>query len=1006
MNNSDNNDPSYYVGIGASAGGLEALQEIVQRLPNNSGAAFIIVQHLSPDFKSVMDELLGRLTDMPVVNTVDGVRIEKDTIYLIPASKNMMAAEGKLLLVDQMPNKGMNFPIDIFFRSLAEDQHHRSIAIVLSGTGTDGSRGISAIKEVGGLVIVQEPDSAKFNGMPFTAVKTGLADFVVIPEKIPEKIIQYITHPLSSDVEKSLIKNIEDSDGALLEIFSLLKENSEIDFAQYKSSTVFRRIERRITINGLESLQEYHTFLLKNPREISILAKDMLIGVTRFFRDSDAFDTLEKKIIPDIIRRTPRDEPIRVWVAGCSSGEEAYSIAILFDEGMQAQQTSREIKIFATDVDPDAISEASAGQFNINARDDISEDRLRRYFTEKEDYLLIAPEIRQMVVFATHNLTRDPPFSNTQLSICRNVLIYFQPKTQQRILSMLHFSLQKNGYLFLGSSETLGDLKQYFSVIGERERIYQKLSNARIAPTPAGSLDKLDRRAVKTSNVDQIIRNYQQTHRQQHNTTVLEQLVADYSPPCIVLDNEYNVLHVYGDVGKYTQSLKSGRFSANINDFILPELATAVSTALSRAVDQEDNVQYDQVQYRDTSGTTLSLSLRVRYIRASSATLPVLALLFSNREEIDNTPASEAIVYDIENQNQQRILDLETQLKKKQEHLQVTVEELETTNEELQSSNEELLAANEELQSTNEELQSVNEELYTVNSEFQEKIDELTRAHNDLDKILKSIDMGIIFLDTAMLIRKYSPAATKFVNLLPSDVGRPFHHISHDLDYTSLLHDISYVIDTNKSIEKQVAVGNEEHVLINIVPYYSDERVSEGCVLTLTDVTEIKRLEGRLYESYDQLRGTINSALLHKKKPLRILIVDDDQDDAFLIEKALRNTTNIAKNYEIFCVNSYQDAIKTLSRDFYDICFLDFVLDQNDAFALIHELGSDINLPGFILLSGALREDMYQTAIEHGVYDVIDKKDLSPLLLEKSVRHTLRHKETEIYLSQQQNTIS
>ena len=998
--NSPDNAPNYYVAIGASAGGLEALQELIKRLPSDSDAAFIIIQHLSPDFKSVMDELLGRLTKMSVVNATDGVHIEKNTVYLIPPSKIMMTAEGRLLLVDRMPDKGVNFPIDIFFRSLAEDQHHRSIAVVLSGTGTDGSRGISAIKEVGGLVIVQTPESAKFDGMPNAAIKTGLADVVASASEIPQKIIQYITHPLSSGKDQSLIKNIEDSDGALLEIFSLLKEESDIDFAQYKSSTVFRRIERRITVNGLETLQEYHTLLLKNPREITILAKDMLIGVTRFFRDPEAFEILEKRIIPDILNNTPRNEPIRAWIAGCSSGEEAYSIAILFDEAMRAQRSSREIKIFATDVDPDAIAEASSGKFNANAHEDLSEERLKRYFSVNEDHLQIAPEIRQMVVFATHNLTRGPPFSNTQLTLCRNVLIYFQPKTQQRILSMLHFSLQKNGYLFLGSSETLGELKHFFSVTDERNRIYQKTSNTRIATSTIKPIGAPERRPQQQSSVEQIIRNYHQSHRQQHNTSVLENLVSDYVPPCIVLDSEHNVIHVYGDVSNYTQSLRPGRFSANINDCIIPELVTAVSTALSRAIDQEDNVQYDQVHYRSADGTMLSLSLRVRYIPGAAAAPPLLAVIFSNQEQVDENDANTGIVYDIDNQNQQRILDLEVQLKKKQEHLQVTVEELETTNEELQSSNEELLAANEELQSTNEELQSVNEELYTVNSEFQEKIDELIRAHNDLDNILKSIDMGIIFLDTAMLIRKYSPAATKFVNLLPSDIGRPFHHISHEIDHTALLHDLSAVIESSQPIEKEASTKSGDHILINITPYYSDEKFNEGCVLTLTDVSEIRSLKGQLFESYTQLRDTIGTSLLERKGSARILIVDDDEDDVFILKKALNARNGGSTPYDIHAVHTYNDAIKALTTEDFDLCFLDFVLDEKNAFALISELGDKIHLPGFILLSGALREDMYQTAIEHGIYDVISKKDMTPLLLDKSIRYTLRHKETEMYLSQ------
>lgn len=401
--------PNYYVAIGASAGGLEALHEFVQELPSDSGAAFIIIQHLSPDFKSVMAELLSRHTSMPIYNAEDGAVVEANTIYLIPARKNMMIAEGKLLLADQMPDTGIHFPIDIFFRSIAEDQHHHSMGVILSGTGSDGSRGLLAIKEVGGLVLVQDPASAKFDGMPFNAVKTGVVDVVASASELPAKIVNYITHPIVSGSEKALASAVKSDTGALKEIYQLLREKSNIDFTQYKPATVERRIERRIGINGLSSLQEYYNFILKHPPEMAILSKDMLIGVTRFFRDDEPFKMLESKIIPSILDDTPVTEPIRVWVAGCSTGEEAYSIAILFDEAMNERAEARSIKIFATDVDPDAIAEASAGEFSTNILTDMSETRFKKYFTHTSSHATIASNIRQMVVFATHNLMKDPP---------------------------------------------------------------------------------------------------------------------------------------------------------------------------------------------------------------------------------------------------------------------------------------------------------------------------------------------------------------------------------------------------------------------------------------------------------------------------------------------------------------------------------------------------------------------------------------------------------------------
>ncbi|WP_188149724.1 chemotaxis protein CheB [Teredinibacter waterburyi] len=993
--------PSHYVGIGASAGGLEALQEFMRHMPVNSGLAFIIVQHLSPDFKSMMDELLSRHTTMRIFNAVDGVVVEANTVYLIPPKKNMMIAEGKLILIDQMPDRGNNFPIDIFFRSLAEDQLHRSVAVVLSGTGSDGSRGVPAIKEVGGLVVVQEPEDAKFDGMPTSAIRTGLVDVVVPIDQIPARIIKFISHPLVSGEQTSLSDQLETAESALQDIYELLRMRSDIDFTQYKSSTISRRIERRIGLHGLTSVSEYHALLQSHPSELQTLAKDMLIGVTRFFRDTESFNEIRSKVIPTILDQASKEETIRVWVAGCSTGQEAYSLAILFDEEIQKRGIARTVKIFATDVDPDAIAEASAGQFNINEIADVGEERFNRYFLKSdEDLVTISPSIRQMVVFATHNLLKDPPFSNCQLAVCRNVLIYFQPKAQRQILSMLHFAIQRDGYLFLGGSESLGDLTRHFDVHDERNRIYRKNPNVKVGPGNFSSLNSGDTTAKKGSvpSVESLVRNYQQ-QKTPSFLPLLEALIDDYVPACIILNEDLEVQHVYGDVHLYTRKLKAGRFSAKINDFISEGLGVAVSTAINRASTDQKNVQYSEIRFTPDDGTELVVKLRVIYIAATAAIAGHMALVFEHTEPSERELQDTLVEFNVGEESQQRIHDLEVALKKNQEHLQVTIEELETANEELQSSNEELMASNEELQSTNEELQSVNEELYTVNSEYQEKIEEVTQINMDIDNIIKSADIGFIFLDDAMLIRRFSPVASEVINLLATDIGRPFHHISHALEYESLLNDISFVIESESSLEKEIATTSGGTMLVKISPYFDEHRVALGSVLTLTDITEMRSLKSRLKESYSQLRSTIDSAFWQQKKQLTILVVDDNEVDQMMIVSALKSVASSYSSYEIIQAGTYEEAKTILAEKSCDICLIDYNLGKYTGFDLIDSLRKGAGSPAFIVLSGVMGEHLYEQAIALGIYDVIDKKDISAPLLERSIRYTQRHKQTEMYLS-------
>lgn len=1004
--------PSHYIGIGASAGGLEALQTILQNLPNDTGACFVVVQHLSPDFKSMMLELLSKHTTMEVINVVDGIQVKPNTIYLIPPQKNMMVAQGQLLLSDKMPDSGLNLPIDIFFRSLAEDQQHKAIGIILSGTGSDGSRGIKALKETGALAIAQEPETAKFDGMPNSAINTGIIDLILRPEEMGAKLEAYIRHPLVSGDAESLKETIVGHEDLMGEIFSVLKMKSDIDFAKYKPSTVARRIERRMTIKQVNSLQEYLTLLFKEPYEVQVLSKELLIGVTRFFRDEESFDELRVKIIPDIVRQSASDSAIRVWVAGCSSGEEAYSVAILFYEELEKQQLKRTVKVFATDVNGDAISEASNGIYGEDIAHDIDVHYLASHFTKAAgNSYQVNKYIRQMVIFATHNMIIDPPFSNMDLVTCRNTLIYFQHSVQKRVLTSLHFALRKDGYLFLGSSENLGDLIPHFEVINDRARLYKKRSSLRI---PIGSAPPIS--AASQSNnqsipsVGRLMRHYRGTSAAGSAISFAnENLITHYAPPCILLNEEHEALHVYGDVTPYVRRLPPGRISFDIKDMVNEDISIAVSSALARARNSSEEVFYTDVFTR-AEDQSVPVNLRVRYIKEHEVeTSPgYYWVIFEQAGDVprDSVPS---VSFDASEQARQRIEDLEIELKRSKENLQVTVEELETTNEELQSANEELMSANEELQSTNEELQSVNEELYTVNSEYQEKIAEISQANNDLDEVLGLSKIGIIFLDENLLIRRYTHAAANYVNLIDGDINRPLHHISTNIRYESMLSDVSEVFSTREPKEIEIILEDKRVIKVSVLPYsYADLEQSKGVAITFADISEVKYTEMAMSVVYKELRTSIHNTLeVLDNHPfsgnINVLLIDDQDGDLQLLEQQLLEITEFQVN--VTTASGLQEAMKLLPKQSFDICLADYHLDNETALDVVAQFRQcDANFP-VVAVTGDNEYGLNALLLSHGVFDMIKKDELSVPLLSRSIRYAIRRRqidsEIEMLLTEQ-----
>ena len=988
--------PVLYVGIGASAGGLEALRDFFDNMSTDSDAAFIVVQHLSPDFESLMDELLARNTSMSVENVVHGVEVLTNSIYLIPPKKNITLVDGCLYLSDRVRKGGINLPIDHFFRSLAEDAKHRAVAIVLSGTGSDGSRGIKSIKESGGLVLVQDRESSKFDGMPYNAAQTGTADFVLPPGELAVYLSTFLKNSMVRGARSVLKSEDSNEESVLALIFSLLKTSCGIDFGQYKASTVARRIERRMGINQVHSQFDYLNLLQTSKTELDTLGRELLINVTSFFRDEYAWDYLEKQIIDPMINDAESDSELRFWVAGCSTGEEAYSLAITIDEAIRKSIKSPRVKIFATDADGDAIAHASTARYREEIVHDISNERLARYFVKKDREYEIRPDIRKTVVFATHNMITDPPFSNINLITCRNVLIYFQHAVQKMVMSSFHFSLRDSARVFFGSSESVGELKTHYKVLHERFRVYEKITNTRL-PINSVNAAGSDKPKLGMRPVSNLLRNYR-AHKSNANSFehVKDRLINDFVPACLVLNAQHQAMHIYGDANKYLERFPVGRVSINIHEIIVKELSVALDTALSRSKTESKPVSYSNIQ-TTLNDESVQVDMQVEYFPEKNGDEAYFSVVLSEPTAGNSLSNDASPAYNFSEETQQRIRDLENELLHKQEHLQVANEELETTNEELQSANEELMSSNEELQSTNEELQSVNEELYTVNCEHQEKIEQLMTANDDLDNILVATSVGIIFLDNRGLIRKYTAVAGKYFNLLLSDVGRPLHHISNELEYNNLFDDIETVGRTHRSVYREVFTVGGSPVQIKLLPYASSATGdSDNSAVTITIADQSPRLDA--YEDQriksplprDRYSG---SPLLGPAK-IRVLIVDDSESDRRVIRRHLDRIESLT--VDVYEAGSVEQALDSLKNDDIDVCLVDYRLGMDTADDLTGRIREfNENLP-LVLMSGYTRSELEKEIPDEMLMYFLNKAELSPLLLELSVRHAVNSSSTTV----------
>lgn len=830
------------VGIGASAGGLEAIEGFFAYTPADIQIAFVIIQHLAPEHKSIMGSLLVKYTKLKVMEVRDKMQIHPGYIYLNPPNKDVSIVNGKLLLSEPIQARGVRLPIDYFFRSLAESQGDKSICVILSGTGTDGTLGLKAIKGAGGMAMVQQEKQARYDNMPRSAIDTGLVDFILPVEKMSAELMKYVKHPYIGG-EKKIVSEKEKFENYLQKIFLLIRSSTGHDFSQYKLNTIRRRIERRMAVHQIDKITEYVTFLQKNPLEIKTLFKDLLITVTNFFRDSTAFKALYDKVILPLAKQKTSEANFRVWTAGCATGEEAYSTAILISEAMKATKKHFNVQIFGTDIDADAVEYARNGVYPDSIAADVSTERLKNYFTKEENAYRVKKQIREMVVFATQNLVKDSPFSKLDLVCCRNVLIYMNAVLQKRILPLFHYTLNPNGFLFLGTSETVGEHADIFTAVDTKWKIFKR----KHAEVYTG----LDRHPLNLNEKHEKMREPKTPEIATFNIKQLAErsILQDYAPPCVLVDEKFDILYFHGDMDKFI-SIPSGEPSYNLLKLTRDDIRYKLSTLLHKCHKENKPVRSKNIKVL-LNDNILSINLLVKPVTDPLIKSEFLMVTFESiQPEITAKMKKEQTAKTIE----PRVAALEQELQSTKEYLQTTIEELETSNEELKSTNEELQSTNEELQSTNEELetsreelQSTNEELETVNTELQNKVEQLSDANNDLNNLLGCTEIATIFLDNDIHIKRFTPKAADIFKLINSDIGRPISDIVHNLFYEDLVVDCKEVLKNLGRIEKEVhSKIAEGWYMMRILPYRTIDNAIDGVVVTFVDITKQKKAEETL----------------------------------------------------------------------------------------------------------------------------------------------------------------
>jgi two-component system, chemotaxis family, CheB/CheR fusion protein len=830
------------VGIGASAGGLVALEQFLGQIPRHSGMAYIVVQHLDPTQKALLPELLQRVTAMSVREAEQGMRIEPDCVYVIPPNAELSVIGDTLRLAAPAEPRGLRLPINVLFSSLAGAQGERAIAAILSGMGSDGTLGLQAIKAVGGLTAAQKPETAQFDSMPRSAIDAGCADIVAPPAELPARILAYVTRLPDAGMIAEEASPAAPS-GTLQNIVALLQQRSGHDFSLYKASTLHRRIERRLMIHKIATLAEYAEILEHHPQEADLLFKELLIGVTRFFRDPAVWQYLEETALPELLARRATQESLRAWVVGCSTGEEAYSLAMALSDSIHRTPGHRDVsvQIFASDLASDAIATARRGRYPLSIRNDVSPEKLARYFNAHETYFEIKQNLRDMVLFAQHDVVLDPPFTKLDLIACRNLLIYFDPMLQRRLVPLFHYSLRPGGLLLLGSSETVGRLTNLFAPIESKLRLYLRQDDVSLSG-PDFMLRSFPPLS-KTSKEYTVPPPNAPTQLTDSLQSVADQVLLQvYAPAAVVLNRDGDIVYISGRTGKYLEPA-AGKANWNFHAMLRDGLRGPLNEAVTQAAGQSEPLQLHGLQLPVPGGVQL-LDVTVQAFHEPASLHGMTMVIFRDvaiaptgkhkaKGAVDTAHAVELQVY-------------RDEIQTLREETRASREELQSANEELQSTNEELQSANEELTTSKEEMQSMNEELQTINAELQTKLDDLALAQSDMQNLLNSIEIAILFLDRDLNVRRYTERAAKIISLRESDVGRPLSDLASSLQYPSLHEDALETLRTLAFSEKQIQTDDARWFSVRIMPYRRLDNLIDGVVITLVDITATKQLESRL----------------------------------------------------------------------------------------------------------------------------------------------------------------
>ena len=857
------------LGLGASAGGLEAFQQFFDAMPPDSGMAFLVVVHLDPDHASILPELIQKHTAMKVEAARDQIQVAPNHVYVTPPNRDLALLKGRILLLNPESPRGHRLPIDFFFRQLAQDQGEKAGCIIFSGTASDGSLGLKDIKGAGGLVIAQEPSSAKYDGMPSSAVATGMVDLVLPPEEMPQKLIYYFSQPHALDM---LAKKGAPADAPhqapMQKVLVLLRDRVGHDFSYYKENTIIRRIERRMNIQQIPEISKYLRFVQTNPEELDTLFKDLLIGVTSFFRDPEAFEFIKEKVIPKLLEQLEPKQALRVWVPGCSTGEEVYSLVIIIKECLAKAGKEVPLQVFGTDIDKVAVDKARAGLYPASIAADVSSERLQRFFSEESGSYRVAKELRDPVVFSVQDVMKDPPFSRLDLLCCRNLLIYLDGTAQKKILPLFHYTLKPQGMLFLGSSESIGGFADLFQVQDKKWKIYSRkpASGAMrlMIDFPTGPVTR-EGGEGKAAQAD-LVQGAADLAREAQ-----KMVLSDFSPVMVLVDQNGEIQYIHGHTGKFLEPAV-GRPSQKISAMAREGLRLELAAALRRAQTSGQEVHSPGVKIKVNGGYQY-VDLTVKPMDRPGVLQGLLAVVLQEAAEF---PAGSKgkIRRGASTEVEKRLADLEQELRHTRERHQGAIEELETSNEELKSINEEMQSANEELQSTNEELeatkeeqQSLNEELSTVNTELQAKIDELAQVQNDMKNLLASTEIATVFLSNDLTVRRFTPSATKLINLIASDVGRPVQHIVTNLDYPDLVSDAKKVLNTLGTKEGEVRTKGGDWYQMRIIPYRTMDNVIDGVVITFNNINQQKKAQTELRELNQALKkaGIVRDKLLQQR---------------------------------------------------------------------------------------------------------------------------------------------